>query len=210
MIRFNATKCLTAIVLSAAALAACDSPQVGQTSTQISASGQRPGSPGFSVAPPNAPSGPVINNFAISVLNGIQGRSISENREYCGYIFIDQFGRLQTTPPVPGTRTGCNLIEPQIGQGVLASYHTHGSYSPALAGEVPSSIDLRGDFNYGINGYVATPGGRVWLNDVRTRSTRQLCGIGCITSDPRFVPLAEGAIRPSYSEQDIARRTRGF
>jgi len=99
MIRFNATKCLTAIVLSAAALAACDSPQVGQTSTQISASGQRPGSPGFSVAPPNAPSGPVINNFAISVLNGIQGRSISENREYCGYIFIDQFGRLQTTPP---------------------------------------------------------------------------------------------------------------
>lgn len=210
MIRRPTAKILSALILGATVLAACDAPRVGQTSTQMNANGLRPGAAGFSVVPADAPSGPLVDNFAISVLNNIQARSIAEGREYCGYIFVDQFGRLQSSPPVGGTLTGCNLLEPRIGQGVLASYHTHGSYSPALAGEVPSSIDLQGDFNYGINGYVATPGGRVWLNEARTRSTRQLCGIGCITSDPRFVPLAEGAIRAAYSEQDIARRSGRF
>ena len=39
----------------------------------------------YSVAPSNAPSGAVIDNFARNFLNTLQVRSIAERREHCGY-----------------------------------------------------------------------------------------------------------------------------
>ncbi|MCF2903764.1 DUF4329 domain-containing protein [Octadecabacter sp. CECT 8868] len=183
-------------------LSAC-APQVGLNSRQVSPLGLMPGDEGFSVVAADAPSGIVVDQFAIGVLNELQTISIAEKREYCGYIWLDQFGQLKATVPVAGTRTGCEMPEPQIGTGILASYHTHGGYSPRLRGEIPSGIDLQGDFNYGINGYVSTPGGRVWLNDHATRSTRQLCGRSCVISDPGYDDRYDADIQQSYSQSQV-------
>ena len=165
---------------------------------------------GFSVAPPNAPSGPAVDQFARSFLNGIQARSIAEGREYCGYIFIDGNGRLQGTPPRRGRLASCDMPEPLVGQGIIASYHTHGSFNPGFDNEVPSVIDLRSDFDYGIDGYVSTPGGRVWLVDFQTRSTVQVCGLRCVTSDTAFRPIGEARIQQSYTLDGLRRRNAGF
>ncbi|MBU2993470.1 DUF4329 domain-containing protein [Octadecabacter sp. 1_MG-2023] len=197
MIRIAAL--LTTAVL---AMTAC-APQVGLNSQQVTPSGLQPGNAGFSVVAAGSPTGFAVDQFAIGVLNGLQTVSIAEKREYCGYIWQDQFGQLQATVPVAGTRTGCEMNEPQIGTGILASYHTHGAYSPRLRGEIPSGIDLQGDFNYGINGYVSTPGGRVWLNDYATRSTRQLCGRACVFSDTGYDDRYDADIQQSYSQSQV-------
>ncbi len=194
-----------AAILSASALAltAC-APMVGQNSNQRLPNGLAPGQPGFSVAPANAPSGPVVHDFALRVLNDIQSASILERREYCGYILVDASGQLFATPPVAGQQTTCNILEPQIGQGVIASYHSHGAYNPSLSGEIPSSVDLVADFNYGIDGYISTPSGRAWHVDFQTRSARMLCGSGCLISDPAFRGDAF-AVQTSYTEAEIRR-----
>lgn len=195
-------RAISYLAASAIGLAAC-APQGGGHSNQDSANGLRPGDAGFSVVAQGAPTGPVVDRFAAGVLNGIQARSIAERREYCGYIWQDRSGQLRATPPIAGTRTSCDVQEPQIGMGILASYHTHGAYSPLLMAELPSSVDLTVDFNYGTNGYVSTPSGRVWIIDASTRSTRQLCGRGCVTSDPRYVPTTEGDIQFSYKLNEL-------
>lgn len=205
----------TAVVLVAlTSIAGCGAPQQSQTYVQPTPKGtaQQPirQNPGFSVAPPNAPSGPVVDNFAVSFLDTVQARSIRERREYCGYIFIDAAGRLQGTPPRPGTFAGCDMLAPRAGQGIIASYHTHGAYGSGYDNEVPSPIDLQSDFNFGIDGYVSTPGGRVWLVDFQTRSTHQLCGLRCVTSDQGFVPQGEASIRQSYDLPTLQRRTSLF
>ena len=46
-----------------------------------------------------------INQFAISVLNDLQPISIAEEREYCGYIFETEDGRLAATAARPGTES---------------------------------------------------------------------------------------------------------
>jgi hypothetical protein len=68
-------------------------------------------------------------------------------------------------------------------------------------------IDLTSDFDFGIDGYVSPPGGRVWLVDFQTRTTLQLCGLRCVTSDPGFLPQDEDKIRQSYSVQTLQRRS---
>lgn len=190
----------------------CGAPMVGQNSSQISSNGLRPGDAGFSVMPQNAPSGAVVDQFAVSLLDGLQNASILEGREYCGYITVDQTGRLSATPARPGGLLSCNMPEPRLGDGVIASYHTHGAYaaSRARSAERPSRVDLIADFNYGIAGYVATPGGRVWVTDPRTRSTRQICGPYCIASDTAFDPDRSSDLRQSYALTDLPGNMRGL
>ncbi|MCF2872782.1 DUF4329 domain-containing protein [Octadecabacter sp. G9-8] len=205
---------LTALFAAASlALAGCDAPS-GQTFTQPSPSGlsnaPRQENVGFSVAPANAPSGPTVDAFAARYLDTLQARSFSGRREYCGYFFVDTAGRLQATPPRAGNFASCLMPEPRVGQGIIASYHTHGSFAAAYDNEVPSVVDLESDFDYGIDGYVSTPGGRVWLVDFQTFSTRQVCGLGCIRSDPQFRPQNEGNIRQSYTYTALQQRSRGF
>ncbi|AKS46236.1 protein of unknown function [Octadecabacter temperatus] len=201
---------LTALMTAATfALTACGVPQ-SQVSPKGEVSQPRLYNTGFTVAPSNAPSGPVVDNFARGFLDSIQAQSIAERREYCGYIFIDGTGRLQGTPPRPGSFAGCDMPIPRAGQGIIASYHTHGAFGRAYDNEVPSVIDLASDFQFGIDGYVSTPGGRVWLVDFQTQSTQQLCGLRCVTSDPGFVPQGEAGIRQSYSIETLQRRFAGF
>jgi hypothetical protein len=114
------------------------------------------------------------------------------------------FHRIKRTPSSNDTtrRHLCQLrhaCPPLAGQGIFASYHTHGSYANAYDNEVSSTIDLVSDFDYGIDGYVSTPGGRVWLVDFQTFSTRQVCGMGCVAQVPNFVPNTSDTIQNAYT-----------
>ncbi|MBT8411952.1 MAG: DUF4329 domain-containing protein [Octadecabacter sp.] len=209
------------VVTGLIALSACDVPQqqiIPQPAVQTAS---KPGSAallanpanvnaGFSVAPPNAPSGAIVDTFARNFLNSIQPRSIGERREYCGYFYQDDAGQLQATLPIPGSFAACEMPAPRVGQGIIASYHTHAAYGGAYDNEVPSAVDLLSDFDYGIDGYVSTPGGRVWLVDYQTRTTRQICGIGCVVSDPNFVVDQDDVIRAAYSVRDLWVRNSEF
>ncbi len=156
------------------------------------------------------PSDEAAHAFAIGFLDALQPKSVAERREYCGYFYTRSDGAIAATPPRPGTFATCDMPAPDPRLGVFASYHTHGAFGPGYDNEVPSVTDLLSDFDFGIDGYVSTPGGRVWHVDFGSRTTRQVCGLRCVTADPRFRPVGEGAIRTSYGLPGLARRASGF
>lgn len=127
----------------------------------------------------------VLDQFAIEVLDEVQPASIRDGIEYCGVIGLDSDGDLISTPPTPGRRDSCESDAPE-GMDVVASYHTHGSYDPEADTEVPSLDDLRGDFEERIDGFIATPGGRVWVTSYEDRRAYLICDAGCVTADPAF------------------------
>lgn len=124
--------------------------------------------------------------FAKGVLDAAQAASIANNREYCGYIGLNNGGNFVATPAKQGRQSSCLARRPQ-GIQILASYHTHGAFTVDYDTEVPSVSDLEADIFEGIDGYIATPGGRVWYDDSSRRAAVLLCGINCITSDPNFI-----------------------
>ncbi len=82
---------------------------------------------------------------------------------------------------------------------ITASYHTHGAFSTSYYNEVPSVDDIEGDEAEGIDGWVATPGGRLWYIDTEDMVLSQICGIGCLPKDPRFIKGDMGHIAQSYT-----------
>jgi len=142
--------------------------------------------------------------FAVAFLNGLQPRSFAEHREHCGYFLINAAGQISATPPVPGTQASCT--QPTPPPNAFASYHTHGAYDAGYDNEVPSPEDMLGDFAFGIDGYISTPGGRVWRVDVSRTAAVQVCTLGCVRVDPGFVPRNEASIPPTMTVQDVAAR----
>ena len=145
-----------------------------------------------------------------SMCTTLQPVSIRDGVEYCGLIGFDARGQLIATAPERGGPASCGIE----GQGpidvVTASYHTHGKFSTSYFNELPSITDVEGDAADGIDGYIATPGGRLWYIDSSQRVMRQLCGIGCLPSDPRFVAGDSGPIAESYTYDELTRRLRFF
>ena len=156
------------------------------------------------VQPPILATTSDVDAFATTVLNGIQPTSIAESREYCGYIFRREAGGLAATAPRRGSEDYCDLPEPD--NNVIASYHTHGGYSEDYDNEVPSTDDVIGDFEAGIDGYIGTPGGRVWLVDFDAQIARQLCSETCITSDPTNDPENAGFVPQSFTLDELRAR----
>ena len=135
----------------------------------------------------------------------IQPLSFRDNREYCGYIGLNAEGQLTATPATRGRVDSCFAADPDELEILYASYHTHGGYVPEDAVEVPSGEDVEGDADEGVDGYVATPGGRLWYIDTEDMVISQICGIGCLPSDPRFLPGASANVAPSYSYDQLVR-----
>lgn len=146
-----------------------------------------------------------INAYAKQVLSILQPSSIRENREYCGFIGRDRGGRLAVTPPKPGSSHRCTSAWPDDME-VIASYHTHSAFDADSWSELPSSIDVEGDETLGIDGYVSTPGGRLWFVDSSAMVVTQVCGIGCLPADPRFDASVDGKIRKSYTYEELVRK----
>lgn len=129
--------------------------------------------------------------------------SIAENVEYCGYLGFTADGELTVSPPTRGDEGSCLSDDPTNLELIIASYHTHGAHSPDYSSELPSGTDMEGDEEEGIDGWVATPGGRIWYIDTTDMITRQICGIGCTAADPNFVQGESGFIEQSYSYDDL-------
>ena len=136
--------------------------------------------------------------FVVHLMNRLQVPSFAESREYCGFIVRLPNGKITTGPISPGTTDRCGPIRPGTGE-VLSSFHTHGGFTYVHYNEVPSVQDLRGDIASQTNGWIATPGGRLWFNDWRRGTARQICWIACLKQDPLFVEGVRGKVEEVYT-----------
>lgn len=146
---------------------------------------------------------------ARGVLLQLQPRSFAENLEYCGYVGRMSGGQLAATDVTRGDSWGClSRGSEDRFVAVVASFHTHAGFDRAADSEVPSTDDVLGDMEERVNGYVATPGGRLWYIDWRRAVATQVCGLGCMGQDPAFIPGGAGPIAQSYTLQQLQARER--
>ena len=129
----------------------------------------------------------------------LQLLSFATNLEYCGYLARTADGSLVFTEMVRGGHYGCTPAMPPGEVTLIASMHTHGAYRAHIPSEFPTSLDINSDAREGVNGYISTPGGRLWYVDGRARTAILLCGPGCLPQDPAFHPGDDGPIAPRYS-----------
>lgn len=147
-----------------------------------------------------------LDIFAAEHLATIQPLSFRDRAEYCGLFGFDAAGNLVATAAKRGKRDSC---EPEVGPPdleVLASYHTHGAYSPDSDTETPSEFDLIGDIDEDIDGYVATPCGRLWVNLVEEQLSVLLCGPGCLPADPAFRECPATLPASEYTVEELRDR----
>lgn len=135
----------------------------------------------------------------------LQVKSIAANREYCGYLIENWQGNLKMTRARKGRQDSCAPRPPNAWLNIIASYHTHGAFSRDSMAEFPSLSDVDADIKDGVDGYVATPGGRLWFIDTRRGEIRLICGLGCLPSDPDFVAGMDGPIKARYSFSALAK-----
>jgi len=144
--------------------------------------------------------------FIKAELNALQPRSIAENREFCGYMGLNPAGEFAISPSKRGSLDGCTPNDPPASLRLIASYHTHAAYSYDYDSETPSPDDLMGDIAEGVDGYIATPGGRVWFNDAAARTAILLCDLNCIFADPHFQPDPYYPVANRYSLRALIAR----
>lgn len=140
-----------------------------------------------------------VTALARAVLAQIQERSIANRREYCGMIGRDATGRLVLGKVRKGSAGACRPPRDPAGFIAVASFHTHGAYDPDYDNEVPSVGDVLSDMKEATDGYIATPGGRLWFVDRRDGTVRLLCGPGCLPVDPDHVPDPDLPVRDTYT-----------
>ena len=148
-----------------------------------------------------------IDQFAITHLDKVQRLSIRDNIEYCGLLIINSVGEISATKAQAGDRDSCE-IDSEFGEDtmIVASYHTHGAYSLDADTEVPSIDDLEGDFEEGIDGYISTPAGRVWVNRVEDEKSYLLCDTTCVIADPDFKACPRFLPAKSYTIETLEQR----
>ncbi|OSP56603.1 DUF4329 domain-containing protein [Pseudoruegeria sp. SK021] len=146
---------------------------------------------------------------ASSYLSRLQAVSFASNHEYCGVLGYRFDGVIVAIRASEGTRFSCTSGYAPKEVRVFASYHTHGAYDVGYDGEVPSVADVLDDMDMGVDGYIATPGGRLWFVDGETGNSRQICGRGCLPVDPHFQPETYGPVLPSYTLATLRRREGG-
>ena len=132
----------------------------------------------------------------------IQPLSFRENREYCGYIGLDADDNYVSSSIVRGSTDECTPQWPDDFEP-FASFHTHGGFDRDAYSEVPSVTDIKSDEDEGVDGWLATPGGRLWFIDTTDMIASQICGIGCLDQDPKFQRGAQGPIEQSYTYRQL-------
>lgn len=85
----------------------------------------------------------------------------------------------------------------------VASYHTHGAFEYETPAKFPSVSDLEADEAEGVDGYITTPGGRLWYVDGVDQIASQMCGIGRLTQDPNFEAGLDGELLISYTIDEL-------
>lgn len=144
--------------------------------------------------------------FVTKFFDELQPKSIAENREYCGFFGLDSNDKYVATKPTLGNEGSCYADDPPENIFIFASYHTHGGFSYDFGSEVPSSNDLEADIAEEIDGYVATPGGRIWFNNRKDQMAHLLCGRNCTVSDSDYDADGVKSINNSYTVPQLLRR----
>ena len=147
-----------------------------------------------------------LDQVAEAALSNAQNLSLLNNREYCGYIAFDGKDRLRFTAPLKGDVESCTPPEVPYSWELIASYHTHGALNPQVPDvsyELPSGDDLRGDMDEGIDGYLATPGGRFWFIDTYDEMVIMLGGVGYFQPDSLFEQDIECGPRAEHTFEQI-------
>ncbi|TNC70361.1 DUF4329 domain-containing protein [Rubellimicrobium roseum] len=144
-------------------------------------------------------------DFVKKLFAELQPRSFDKRREYCGFIGRDAAGDLIATEPQAGNHDSCGLDWPRE-MDVIASYHTHGAFDFLYHNELPSDMDLLSDQALGVNGWIATPGGRIWYVDSARMVAKQVCGVGCLPVAPNFYKAQAGDVARSYTFDDLVER----
>jgi len=140
----------------------------------------------------------------------LQLKSFRWNREFCGYIGFDDTGALVATKPAPGKRFKCFAEEPEELEIIVSSYHTHAAAAHSFYDEVPSGADMESDEERGIDGWVATPGGRLWYIDTEDMVASQICGVGCLPMDAEYIEGELGLIAESYTYEELVKQINEF
>lgn len=143
--------------------------------------------------------------IARRVLSDLQAKSFAKRREYCGYIGYDETGVMVASPAVAGTSDSCTAPFPR-NVAVTASYHTHGDYDHGYFNELPSDVDMAGDKQFYMNGYVSTPGGRLWFIDSQEMVTHQVCGVACLPVSDGFRKGARDDIAARYTFEALVEK----
>ena len=152
-----------------------------------------------------------VQAYARAQLDAMQARSFADGIELCAIIYEDSDGDLGTTKVHTGDEAECNLrYFDEPGMAPVASIHTHGAFDEDYDSELPSLIDLEGDIESQIDGYVATPGGRLWRIDWRQRRAVLVCREGCLQQDPAYRPCPGDSITATYSLPQLTARNRQF
>jgi len=101
------------------------------------------------------------HDAARNVLNGINPTSVAENREYGGWVYRNGDNTFSATEPIKGTVDSVSIGPPSsVGAGTAtATYHTHGGFDPRFDSENFSFADISLNNNWGVDGYLGTPGG---------------------------------------------------
>ncbi|MDD4910182.1 MAG: DUF4329 domain-containing protein [Candidatus Omnitrophica bacterium] len=94
-------------------------------------------------------------------VNDINPKSISEGREYGGWVYENPNGTYSYTKPYPGSKAGTSLGPRPSGGRVVGDYHTHGANDPGYNNENFSLQDIADNRRSGTTGYLGTPSGAV-------------------------------------------------
>lgn len=128
-----------------------------------------------------------VQRFAKQKLDELQQLSFAQSKEHCAMIYESFSGELEITRTLAGSNDSCAslyVIEP--GMLPLANIHTHGEFDTDYVGEIPSFQDMSVGVAERVDGYVSTPGGRLWFVDWKSETAEQVCGEGCLSQDPNY------------------------
>ena len=153
-----------------------------------------------SLAPLQAPAQSAQETaFVMGLMESMNALSVRFDREVCGYILRHPNGAYSSTKVSWGGHASCASLPVMDGMDVVSSWHTHAAWAAQYDNEVPSIQDVEGDMRMGVNGWVGTPGGRLWFVDGQTGFMRQICGPGCLPEDPNSVEGSQGPVGESYT-----------
>jgi hypothetical protein len=143
--------------------------------------------------------------FVRDVFAQVQLLSFRKGVEVCGFVGYDRDGELAISGPEIGEYASCSMDWP-ANLTVIASYHTHGLFDADYINELPSDIDMLSDQSLGVNGWIATPGGRLWYVDSERMVTKQVCTLGCLPMAPGFLKTHGGLIAKGYRFDELVAR----
>ncbi len=147
--------------------------------------------------------------FVRALMESMNALSVRFNREVCGFVLRDPDGSYSSTKASWGGPASCASEPLEAGVEVVSSWHTHAAWAEGYDGEVPSTQDVEGDMAFGVNGWVGTPGGRLWFVDGATGTVRQSCGRDCLPVDPNFFPEEHGPVAEVYTLDALFARFGG-